>query len=46
MSLSNNIRIDCHNFVKVVTQAEYEEWLKGAIEEYAGVPQPFQVASN
>lgn len=32
--------------VKVVTQAEYDEWLKGAIDEYAGLPQSFQVASK
>ena len=32
--------------VKVVTQEEYDAWLKGAIEEYAGVPQAYQVASN
>ncbi len=32
--------------VKVVTQAEYDEWLKGAIDEYAGRPQSYQVASN
>ncbi|MCA0870928.1 cytochrome c oxidase subunit II [Seohaeicola saemankumensis] len=32
--------------VKVVTQAEYDEWLKGAIDEYAGLPQSYQVASN
>ncbi len=32
--------------VKVVSEAEYEEWLKGAIEEFAGVPQSFEVASN
>lgn len=31
--------------VKVVTQAEYEEWLTGAIEEYAGTPRGVQVAS-
>lgn len=34
--------------VKVVSEAAYEEWLKGAIEEYAdaGAPQSYQVASN
>lgn len=32
--------------VKVVTQGEYEEWLQGAIEEYAGVSQPYRVAAN
>ncbi|MFW8595004.1 cytochrome c oxidase subunit II [Cribrihabitans neustonicus] len=32
--------------VKVVTQAEYDAWLQGAIEEYAGIPQSYQVASN
>ena len=32
--------------VKVVTQAEYDAWLEGAIEEYAGVPQSFQIASK
>lgn len=32
--------------VKVVSEAAYEEWLKGAIEEYAGLPQSYQVASN
>lgn len=32
--------------VKVVSQEAYDEWLKGAIEEYAGVPQTYQVASN
>ena len=32
--------------VKVVSQEVYDEWLKGAIEEYAGLPQSFQVASN
>jgi len=32
--------------VKVVTQAEYDAWLKAATEELAGTPQSFQVASN
>ncbi|MBE1283223.1 MAG: cytochrome c oxidase subunit II [Rhodobacteraceae bacterium] len=32
--------------VQVVSEAEYEKWLEGAIEEYAGVPQAYQVASN
>ncbi|MBQ4824089.1 MULTISPECIES: cytochrome c oxidase subunit II [unclassified Leisingera] len=32
--------------VKVVTQAEYDAWLAGAKEEYAGLPQTYQVASN
>jgi cytochrome c oxidase subunit 2 len=32
--------------VKVVSQEAYDEWLKGAIEEYAGVPQTTTVASN
>ncbi|HHS89529.1 MAG TPA: cytochrome c oxidase subunit II [Rhodobacteraceae bacterium] len=32
--------------VKVVSQEAYDEWLKGAIEEYAGVPQGVQVAAN
>ncbi|UWQ31840.1 cytochrome c oxidase subunit II [Leisingera sp. M527] len=32
--------------VKVVTQAEYDAWLEGAKEEYAGLPQAYQVASN
>ncbi|MDW3118692.1 MAG: cytochrome c oxidase subunit II [Roseovarius pacificus] len=31
--------------VKVVSQEEYDLWLKGAIEEYAGMPQSVQVAS-
>ncbi len=30
--------------VKVVSEAEYEAWLDGAIEEYAGVPRAQQVA--
>ncbi len=32
--------------VKAVTQAEYEAWLDGAIEEYAGKPRDLTVASN
>ena len=32
--------------VKVVSQAQYDAWLNGAIEEYAGIPQPIQLASN
>jgi cytochrome c oxidase subunit 2 len=28
----------------VVSEEAYQEWLNGAIEEYAGVPQPFKVA--
>ena len=32
--------------VKVVSQEVYDAWLKGAIEEYAGLPKSFQVASN
>lgn len=32
--------------VKVVSQEVYDEWLKGAIEEYAGIPLPLTVASN
>ena len=32
--------------VEVVTQEEYEAWLEGAIEEYAGTPRDYQVASN
>ncbi|MFW8637082.1 cytochrome c oxidase subunit II [Cribrihabitans pelagius] len=32
--------------VKVVTQEEYDAWLQGAIEEYAGIPQSYQVASK
>jgi cytochrome c oxidase subunit 2 len=31
--------------VKVVSEEEYKKWLDGAIEEYAGLPQPYQVAS-
>ena len=32
--------------VKVVSQEEYEAWLDGAIEQYAGIPRDVQVASN
>ena len=32
--------------VKVVSQEAYDEWLQGAIAEYAGVPQSVTVASN
>ncbi|SFQ95095.1 cytochrome c oxidase subunit II [Poseidonocella sedimentorum] len=32
--------------VKVVSEAEYEAWLEGAIEEYAGTPLGYQIASN
>ena len=32
--------------VKVVSQAQYDAWLDGAIEEYAGLPQPVRLASN
>ncbi len=32
--------------VKVVSEAEYAEWLAGAKEEYAGIPQTRVVASN
>ncbi len=32
--------------IKVVSQEDYEKWLAGAIEEYAGLPAPTQVASN
>ncbi len=31
--------------VKVVSEAAYAEWLEGAIDEYAGVPQSFDVAA-
>ncbi|MHA6263662.1 cytochrome c oxidase subunit II [Arenibacterium sp. CAU 1754] len=31
--------------VKVVSEAAYEEWLQGAIEEYAGTPQALTVAA-
>jgi cytochrome c oxidase subunit 2 len=32
--------------VKVVSQPQYDSWLNGAIEEYAGIPQSVQLASN
>ncbi|MDK3073278.1 cytochrome c oxidase subunit II [Sedimentitalea sp. JM2-8] len=32
--------------VKVVSEAEYDRWLDGAIEEYAGKPRSLTVASN
>ncbi len=32
--------------VKAVSQADYEAWLDGAIEEYAGKPRALTVASN
>ncbi|WP_171173570.1 cytochrome c oxidase subunit II [Ruegeria sp. HKCCD8929] len=32
--------------VKVVSEEAYAEWLAGAKEEYAGIPQTYQVASN
>ncbi|MEC8015710.1 MAG: cytochrome c oxidase subunit II [Pseudomonadota bacterium] len=32
--------------VKVVSEEAYQEWLDGAIEEYAGIPRSYQVASN
>jgi len=32
--------------VKVVSQENYDKWLEGAIEEYAGLPASTQVASN
>lgn len=32
--------------VKVVSQDVYEQWLDGAIEEYAGTPRDIKVASN
>jgi cytochrome c oxidase subunit II len=32
--------------VKVVSQEVYDEWLKGAIEEFAGKPAPVAVAAN
>ena len=32
--------------VKVVSQAQYDAWLSGAIDEYAGIPQFVQLASN
>ncbi len=31
--------------VKAVTQAEYEDWLARAAEEYAGTPRPLEVAA-
>ncbi len=32
--------------VKAVSQADYEKWLDGAIEEYAGKPRELTVASK
>ncbi len=32
--------------VKVVSQEAYDEWLDGAIEEYAGKPRDYRVAAN
>lgn len=32
--------------VKVVSQKQYEAWLKGAINEYAGLPQPILMAQK
>ena len=32
--------------VKVVSEQAYEEWLQGALDEYAGQPAAYQVASN
>lgn len=32
--------------VKVVSQEAYDAWLAGAIDEYAGIPLPVNVASN
>ena len=32
--------------VKVVSQEVYDAWLAGAIDEYAGIPLDFQVASK
>jgi cytochrome c oxidase subunit 2 len=32
--------------VKVVSQEAYEEWLDGAIEQYAGKPRDYKVAAN
>ena len=32
--------------VKVVSEEAYEQWLQGALEEYAGKPVSYQVASN
>jgi cytochrome c oxidase subunit 2 len=31
--------------VKVVSEEEYEQWLDGAIEEYAGTPREIDVAA-
>jgi len=31
--------------VKVVSEEAYQEWLDGAIEEYAGLPAPYKVAA-
>jgi len=31
--------------VKVVSEEAYEEWLNGAIEEYAGQPRSYDVAA-
>jgi cytochrome c oxidase subunit 2 len=31
--------------VKVVSQEDYEEWLDGAIEDYAGTPRDVKVAA-
>jgi cytochrome c oxidase subunit 2 len=31
--------------VKAVTEAEYEEWLQRAAEEYAGTPRAVEVAA-
>ncbi|WP_377186169.1 cytochrome c oxidase subunit II [Ruegeria meonggei] len=32
--------------VKVVSEEAYEQWLQGALEEYAGQPANFQIAAN
>ena len=32
--------------VKVVSQAQYEDWLDGAIAEYAGTPRTVRLAAN
>ena len=32
--------------VKVVSQEAYDEWLESAIDEYAGTPKSFKIASN
>jgi cytochrome c oxidase subunit 2 len=32
--------------VKVVSEEAYDQWLQGALEEYAGKPASFRVASN